>query len=208
MALSCRVSTSVTFSQSADCSIRDSITRASAEVLGIGFSPDHDGSWLMRVSEKEVGRNYLAANLLMQSGGLRQIDRAAAEFLSDGTLENVEALIELAHRGRERHHALDHLVVRAGALDDQAVAIGPRRHGRRALGIGATHADHHAATAHIDEMGRESVHHHLQPPAQVLALRPYALGEGRRRPVMLKRRGRRHEGMIVAAEWAVVLARR
>src|SRR3954454_2425975 len=122
--------------------MRDSITRASTEVLGIGFPPNHDGSWLMWVQRKRLGATPGRPTGSFQSGGLLtlgslgQIDRAA-NLLGDGALENVETLIELTHRGRERHHALDHLVVRAGALDDQAVTIGPCGHGCGALRIGA-----------------------------------------------------------------------
>src|SRR5207302_3117963 len=118
----------------------------------------------VRVSPKGGGLPRQAQNsLLLQKNSLgepgepsylslchfrhRRLGRA--ELFRHRTLANVHALIHLGIAGRERHHALDHLILGAGALDDEAVMVGLGADGRRALGVGAAHADHHAAALDV-----------------------------------------------------------
>src|SRR5262249_13685410 len=117
-------------------------------------------------------------------------DRIGCSVLvGHGLLEDVHALVELGIGRGERHHALDHLVLGAGPLDDQAVLVGACGHRGGPLGVGATHADHHAAALHLDDVAGEALHHGLQPHSQVLAPGQDFLGERVGRPVVLGRGG-------------------
>ena len=130
------------------------------------------------------------------------------EHILEGFFEDVEPLVELGNADRQRHQALDHLVLGAGALDDQAALEGVGRHRRGELRDRRRARRASCRGPHLDQVGARSGR--PSPAAARARCSPFAATSAAKSgvaPVVLERRRRGDEGVVVAAERAVVLAR-
>src|SRR5690606_37823831 len=125
----------------------------------------------------------------------------------DALRQDVEARIELRLVDGEGAQHLDDLVVGAAGLDHQALVEAAGAHARGGLAVDHLDAAHHAAP--LDPQRDAGAGDDLgEPSAQDLGLALDLALEGVVAPEELEGPGGGDEGVVVAAEGAVVLARR
>src|SRR5690554_2757483 len=118
--------------------------------------------------------------------------------------QQFRAQTQVIFAGGQRHQALDHFIVRATGLDDQALleaALGDRTGYVGMLGFDTTHQ----ATAFHREFTRVLVADRLQGIAQHLGLGLHFVGEGIVFPVGFNGSAGRYERHVVTTESTVVL---
>src|SRR5690606_2126954 len=126
---------------------------------------------------------------------------------SERLVQNAHGLVDLLFADHQRAETLDHFAVGTAGFDHQAVLEGVAANGGGDVAIRAADADHHAAAFDEQRVGAIAAYDLVHAVGDALALGAHALGEAVVLPEMLQRRSGGDEGVVVAAEGAVVLAR-
>src|SRR5690554_6925798 len=124
-----------------------------------------------------------------------------------GGVKNGHGLVDLFFADDQRAQTLDHLAVVATGLDDQAVFKGFGANGGGGFAVRAIDADHHAATFDEQGVGAVAADNLLHALTDDGAFGFHAVGELIGGPEVFHRGRCGNEGMVVATESTVVLAR-
>src|SRR5690625_3485461 len=180
---------------------RRSVLRASSSVRTIIAAP---------VTRARPGLNggWAGAPETPRCRNLRGLAYAAlAQHLVDAACQDVQAPIQLRLGDGQRAQALHYLGIGAAGLDDHAQLKGLGSHLAGQLGLGKAQALHHAAPLGLQAIATMVVGNAAQPLAQLLAPGLDLQSEAIVLPVLLQCGPGGDEGVVVAAEGAVVLTR-